>query len=129
LSDILYISAESSLEEVGLSVRSEDPRQPEQEVSLFTAVSRPNSVQKLYSQAKVTPRAVYAALGPSGWKSAKNFCLTPVLKEPGETTYKLVKRQVREYSVTPSTDIQLCCGLKLEKSYFKRLRCWYENKQ
>lgn len=82
------------MEEVGVEIREATVTQPTQETGLFTAVSRPECVQKLYLQSDITPRAVFASLGPAGWKSAKDFCLTPVLKNPGETTYTLTKQEV-----------------------------------
>ena len=95
----IVVLAESSLEEVGASVRETTPIQPRQDTGLFTAVTRPESVQKLYQKANTTPRAVYASLGPKGWKAAKKFCLTPVLKHPGETTYTIQKHEVSVYYI------------------------------
>ncbi|XP_067946017.1 serine-rich adhesin for platelets-like [Watersipora subatra] len=90
---------ESSLEIVGAAIREATPVQPEQETGLFTAASRPDSVQRLYSKADRTPRAVYAALGPQGWKAAKRFCLMPCLKQPGETKYTIAKLEKAPYII------------------------------
>lgn len=80
---------------MGEEVRQKTPSIPRQDTGLFTARTRPEAVQKLYLKADLTPRAVFAALGPQGWKSAKKFCLTPVLKQPGETIVTLPIYEVR----------------------------------
>lgn len=91
---VLIVVAESSLEAVGIEIREAGPKQPRQDTGLFTSVTRPESVQRLYLQSDLTPRAVFASLGPQGWKAAKKFCLTPVLKDPGDTVYTLSKTHV-----------------------------------
>lgn len=83
------------MELVGAEIR-DTVRRPsqQQETGLFTSVSRPNCVQRMYQKADITPRAVYAALGPPGHKAAKNFCLAPVFLEPGPITVDLIKQEV-----------------------------------
>jgi len=76
---------------------------PRQDASLFTSVTRPESVQVMYQQADRTPRAVYASLGPTGWKAAKKFCLTPVFKKPGETVVCPLKHEVSTERVLITT--------------------------
>lgn len=87
-------SAESPLEAVAAEAREAKQSQHNQDSGLFTAGSRPDSLQQLYEHADITPRAVFASLGPPGWKAAKDFCLTPVFKEPGPVAVVPTVQQV-----------------------------------
>ena len=100
---VFSLTAEDTLEYVGESIRDTNPILPRQDTGLFSAKTRPEAVQRLYLKADLAPRAEYAALGPLGWRSAKKFCLTPVLKHPGETVVTLPKSQVRKAFWAPHT--------------------------